>query len=247
MWSRLNCLYLCIGFYYLFHDAILNHAANILYYILSPLALCLLAHFFVFNRKGRVLYIGCIITTAVFCTLSLFFDVCAESVVVKNYDGPYSGSLYSAFAEDNPLLPDLQEVAEFSDPEYYKVSQEAYIFYWETTCFIFSYTPEQYEAQKAALDHHYIFQSEAIREGDYITEPIAELDGYVFRFLSPEEYDKTLDYPKNIMLIGYSDQKREIIYMIYKAPDMDYIGDLSHFVLNSCGWKYMNRGSHYEA
>ena len=126
------------------------------------------------------------------------------------------------------------------------MSQEYYIFYSETTCFIFSYTQEQYEAQKTALEHHYIFQSEAIRDRDSICEPIAELDGYVFRFLSPEEYEDTPDYPMTVMLVGYSDQKREIVYMLHKDTDTDYISDLSHFILDSCGWKYMNRGSHYE-
>lgn len=235
-------MYLCIGLYYLFHNTILNVAAIILYYILSPVALCLLAYFFAFNRKGQILYKGCSVTTVVFFVLSIFFQFCAETAMVKNHSGIHCEKLYSDSAAEISALPDLSEAGEFVNLEYYQVLQEGSIFSWESTCYIFSYTQEEYTIQRDGLEHSHSFQSEPIRDGESICEPSAEVDGYTFRLLSSEEYKGTLYYPKKVMLIGYSDQNREIAYLIYQDPDIDYISDLARFIRNDCGWRYMNRG-----
>lgn len=239
-------LYLFIGLHYLFIDAILNVAAKILYFILSPIALGLSAHFFIFNRKGRVLYIGCIITTAVFLTLSLFFDIFAEIVLIKNYAGVDTEVLYVTTMDEYPLLPKLSENGNYTNLEYYNVVNEYSLFYSESTCFIFGYSQEEYFLQKEALENIYTFQSQVIRDRDSVCEPMTEIDGYTFRLLSIEEYKDTLDYPKEVMLVGYSDQTREIVYLMYQDYDCDYISSLPDFIRNSCNWTYMNRESIFE-
>ncbi len=235
-------LFLCIGFYYLFHDTVLNVAGNILFYIYTPLTLCLLAYFFIFNRKGKVLYVGCIITIAVYSVVGLILSVFAHTLLVEHYAGVQSRSLYTADTNEHALLPDLSECGDFVNLEYYRILQESYIFAWDSTCYIFSYTPEEYTLQRDGLESAYTFQTDAIIDRGEICEPTADVDGYTFRLLSPEAYDTYLDYPKYIIMIGYSDQNQEIAYIVYEDPDIDYISDLSGFIRDDCGWIHTNRG-----
>jgi hypothetical protein len=45
------------------------------------------------------------------------------------------------------------------------------------------------------------------------------VDGYHFRLLSAEEYKQTIDFPEQLILIGYSDETREIVYLVYDSMD----------------------------
>ena len=83
----------------------------------------------------------------------------------------------------------------------------------------------------------YVFQTETITENESNCEPSAQVDGFEFRILSIEEYD--LYYPKQVILIGYSDDDYEIVYASYCDWDLDYISSLQNFIISECGWKYI--------
>lgn len=69
-------------------------------------------------------------------------------------------------------------------------------------------------------------------------EPVAEMDGYLFRVLSTQMgHLHDTDYPWHMNLIACSDEKYEIIYLSYHNTDVDYHTSLTDFLYEECGWK----------
>ena len=71
----------------------------------------------------------------------------------------------------------------------------------------------------------------------YACEPTAEINGYLFRALSIDEYE--LNYPKNMVLIATNADENEIVYMNFCDDDLDYIEVLDEFINDECGWKHI--------
>ena len=136
-------------------------------------------------------------------------------------------------------MPELSAIGRPTDIEYHNVFAVFFIFSSETDYLICRYTPEEYEIRKAALETEYTFQTETITEGTSKCEPMADVDGYQFRMLSPEEYNGTILYPKKMILIGYSDNAREIVYVAFEDWDLDYMSSFKDFIVDDCGWKHI--------
>ncbi len=135
------------------------------------------------------------------------------------------------------MMPELSELGNTTDIEHYNVFSAFYIFSTETDYLICRYTQEEYEIQKTRLDTAYTFQTETITDDYSNCEPMIEIDGYQFRMLSNEAYD--LYFPKNIVLIGCSDEAREIVYLEFYDLDLDFVDSLKDFITDECGWKYI--------
>ena len=163
---------------------------------------------------------------------------------VAHYEGETAEHHYVTAQNKNTLMPTPDKVGQPADIEYHRIAASFCIFSSETDYLICRYAADDYALCKAALETDYTFQTEPIflyRNGSYSRgcEPTAELDGYHFRLLSTETYKKAIDFPKEVMLIGYSDDAREIVYLSFEDIDLDYVSSLEEFIVNECGWKYV--------
>ena len=158
---------------------------------------------------------------------------------VIHYYGAAAESRYAAMEQEHTLMPSLSELGDPTDIECHEMLASFAIFSWETSYLICRYTPDEYEVQKAELETEYTFQREAITEYKSNCEPSVEVDGYLFRLLSIEEYKEDIRYPHKIILIGCSDEAREIVYAVFDDFDLDYILSLEEFITENCGWRYI--------
>ena len=138
-------------------------------------------------------------------------------------------------------LSDFLDVGSPAKKDLYLYSCEYFIFFNSSDILICQYDDVEYQNQKNMIEETYVFQKDSITNDEYSYEPTAEIDGYSFRMLSIEgEYEKQIDYPKQMILIATNDETREIVYIAFVDRDLDYITSLTDFVYDNCGWKHMN-------
>ena len=119
---------------------------------------------------------------------------------------------------------------------------------WESKSFalLCRYSPEDYAAEKAALDSRYVFRTEALISGKedengdpLLLEPYARIGDDEFRFLRPRdggEDDFINVFYKRCFLVVTNDVTREIGYLAYEDADLDEAGDLTRFLTEYCCW-----------
>ena len=111
---------------------------------------------------------------------------------------------------------------------------------WNADILICRYSEAEYSAEKDTLNSRYSFQTELLNAGETECLPQAEIGGYSFRIPSiSNEYADEIDYPKQFILVGTNDETKEIAYIAFRDPDIDYIDDLNEFILNNCGWQHV--------
>lgn len=206
--------------------------------ILPLIATCLLAWclFSGINPIIKGILVGLLLV--VFTVSFLFSFIVSGFEQVKHYNGVQAQQQYAAVKEENPLMPALSEIGSTQSMECHNVYGYVFIFDWETDYLICRYNAEEYEKQKAALETKYTFQEETIHGYDEDCPAWAMIDGYQFRFLSFDAYSDLM-FPKYLIMIGYSDQAQEIVYLVFDDIDLDYITSLEEFILDDCGWKYI--------
>lgn len=236
--ALLPMLAVAFGILSLANHVVLNLSFTITFFLIPLIAVGLLA-WCVFSgiKNGKKMALSIVIL--LLFLVSFFFSwICASITQVKHYEGTEAEQ--KCVAEMRLLqMPELSDIGQPTEVEYYYVDSSFAIFCSETNHLICRYTPEEYEIQKARLDEEYIFQTETITLYDSSCEPMTEIDGYRFRMLSTEAYKESLYYPKSVILIGYSDEAREIVYIAYYNFDLDYISSLDTFIVEDCGWKYV--------
>lgn len=226
-----------LGIVMLANDVMLTTGIAIVYFLAPLIAAGLLA---------CCIFSNCItwkksVLSGVILMLSLLVFLFSVTLVgwtqVKRYEEDDAVQQYSRLESESGLMPVFAQLGQPANVEYYRSFSYAFIFFWEADGLICSYTQEDYEIQKARLDTAYTFQTETITDDHSSYEPVVNIDGYQFRMLSCKEYG--LFYPKNIVLIGCSDETNEIVYLEFYDSDLDYITSLEDFIRNECGWKYI--------
>ena len=218
----------------LLKDVILNRGIAIVYFLIPLIAVGLLAWCIFYNCKTWKKSVLSGVILVIFLIIFFFSSLLVGWTKLRHYEESEAVQQYSLSESESGLMPDLAELGKPTKVEYYNLFSFFYIFSLETDGLICGYTQENYELQKARLDVAYTFQREKTKD-DF--EPMVEIDGYQFRMLSSKEYD--LYYPKNIILIGYSDDANKIVYLEFFDIDLDYITSLKDFIMNDCGWKYI--------
>lgn len=215
----------------------LNYGFALAFIIPSLIAIGLLALCMFSNFKNVWKAILAFVFLLCLAYYFFFLSFFAKIEQVKHYEGEEVSEYYIDVCNENPQMPSLSKIGRPANIEYYNIFQTQYIFSWETDYLICHYTPEEYAVQKATLDEKYVFQTETITEYKSNCEPSAQMGTYFFRMLSVEEYD--LDYPKQVILIGYCDDTQEIVYLSYYDFDLDRISSLQNFITDDCGWKHI--------
>lgn len=235
--ALLPVMAIVLGCLMLVKDVVLNISLAIVYFLIPLIVAGLLGWCIFSNRKAWKKSVLSVVILALFLILFFFSSLLVGWTQVKRYEEKEAAQQYSLLKSESGLMPDLAELGNPAKIEYYNIFSFFFIFSNETDGLICSYTQEDYELQKARLDTAYIFQTETIMDDYSNCEPTIEIDGYQFRMLSVERYE--LYYPKNIFLIGYSDDAREIVYIEFYDSDLDYISSLKDFIMDECSWKYI--------
>lgn len=222
------------GILLLVKDVLLNIGVAVVYFLIPLLVAGLLAWCIFSNSKIWKKYILSSAILVLFLITFFFSSLIVGWTQLKRYEGNEAVQQYSTSESESKLMPELSELGNPEKIEYYNLFSVFFIFTYETDGLICTYTQEEYAIQKARLDTTYNFQTE--KTADNIL-PAVEIDGYQFRLLSNNEYD--LCYPKEVHLVGYSDDANEIVYIEFYDVDLDYITSLEKFIADECGWKYM--------
>lgn len=151
----------------------------------------------------------------------------------------YNINRYVNLTMTNDILPKLEELGEYEDVDFKFYRDNMLIFQSDTYILKVSYDDENYEKEKELIDNNYIYQTETlidvVDENTYKKEPSFMLDTFNMKMLSQAEY--RLDYPKELVFIGKSDEKKTISYVYYLNWDLDYIDiPFEEFLKRDCGW-----------
>ena len=236
----LPLLAVVMGVYLLTVNICINRAF-IIVHVAIPLIAAVLLAFCIFSGMKRI---GKMAVTAVililFVAAFLFAFTFGQHDKLKCYTGEEAAQQYRAAKDLNCLMPSLSEIGEPVDLEYYQLHASAAVYFvWDTYHLVCKYDAEEYVRQKELLEEKYVFQTDRMRDDHHSCEPTAEIAGYQFRVLSTEgEYGDDIYYPKRLVLIAYSDEAQEIVYLSFYDVDLDYISSLKEFINHDCGWKY---------
>ena len=223
-----------LGILLLFKDVMLNVGIAVVYFLIPLLTAGLLVWCIFSNGKTWKKYILCSVTLVLFLIALFYSCLIVGWTQLKRYEGNEAVQQYAISVSESKLMPELSELGNPEEIEYYNLFFAYVIFSHETDGLICTYTQEEYAIQKAQLDTTYNFQIEKTEDDNL---PAVEINGYQFKLLSIDKYD--LYYPKVVVLIGYSDDANEIVYIEFYDDDLDYITSLEEFIADDCGWKYM--------
>ena len=235
--SLLPVLAIVFGIIVLSYGVRLNYGFALAFIIPSLIAIGLLALCMFSKFKNVWKAVLAFVFLLCFAYYFFFLSFVTKIEQVKHYEGEEVSEHYVDVCNENPQMPQLSEIGQPANVESYYVFNSMAIFSSETNYLVCRYTPEEYAMQKSALDENYVFQTEGITINDSNCEPSTQLGTYFFRMLSVEEYD--LDYPKQVILIGYCDDTQEIVYLSYYDFDLDRISSLQDFITDDCGWKHI--------
>ena len=168
--------------------------------------------------------------------------LCIFAVAVNAVIGgwvSYNINRYVNLTMTNDILPKLEELGEYEDIDFKFYRDNMLIFMSDTYMLKVSYDDENYKKEKELINNNYIYQTETmidvVDENIYKKEPSFELDTFNMKMLSNDEYH--LDYPKELVFIGASDEKKMIAYVYYSNWDLDYIDiTFKEFLKRDCGW-----------
>ena len=139
---------------------------------------------------------------------------------------------------DLPLLSELEPYVDyrFVHDDYSNIIATDF-----TYILIVSYDEENYQVRKAALDSAYTYRTEMIEgpgEGKEIS-PVFEMDGFAFRSVE----QAGAEYPKQMLFVGTSDERRELAYIYCDNYDLDCIsGSVEQHLREVSSWAEIVNG-----
>jgi hypothetical protein len=161
----------------------------------------------------------------------------------------------SAMVDENyGVLPVLADLPEYEAIDYGYKHFSLLIYYSDAVALKLKYDPKTYEAEKLRLDKEFEFLSEPVTALGYEDVPFQiipahefKINSYTFRVISKDRngkeynehgYSSDYDYPHNIGMVAYSDEKQSIAYLSFYDPDLDEISG-GFWVQSSDGEKAM--------
>ena len=151
----------------------------------------------------------------------------------------YNINRYINLTMTNNILPKLEEIGEYKDVDFKFYRNNMLIFQSDAYILKVSYDEDNYNKQKEKLSQKYIYQTEDVADKGigitYLKEPSFIIDTFQMNMLSNQEYG--MIYPKELVFIGASDEKKMISYVYYFDDDLDYIDKpFKDFLKSDCGW-----------
>jgi hypothetical protein len=132
-----------------------------------------------------------------------------------------------------------------SSAEYHEVIDRAVIFESRAYVLLCNYGEAEYKEALAALEDRCGFRTAPLGTGRFdenhaemTVEPYAMIGDGRFRVISPADGSFS-DFYKGCLLLMNNDAKRQIGYILFYDPDLDWAEDFSEFINEYCGWKFI--------
>lgn len=142
--------------------------------------------------------------------------------------GPY-GDNYCPYD-----LPMLSELGDYEDVRFSYKAKRMSVFQYHAYTLIVEYDENTYAEQRSALEERYTYctaSSQGFDSGD-MTEYEHTMDGFEIHAIEGGYY------PKEMMYIGYSDDRNEIAIIYYYNQDLDFVDDpMGKFIVENTGWR----------
>lgn len=216
--------------------------ASFLAFIVFPCCALAASILIIFSEiKVAKKWVLCSVFQIVFVIQFMTLLSLGEFKYLRSYRAEEVPAHYSEVTEVFDLMPQLTEIGQPEHIEYHNfTSQETVFFVCESDILICTYGLAEYEQQKASLDESYIFQQEPMLSGGFRCEPVVDIDGYRFRFLSiGREYSSQIAYPRRLIMVATNDEAREIAYIATSDSELDYIESISDYITDDCGWSHI--------
>jgi len=127
-------------------------------------------------------------------------------------------------------LPYLEGLEPYDDYRFNYTARRVSIFEAHAYTLIVEYSAA-YAEKKADLDSQFIWLTDSIPNDNGGTAPEFEMDGFSFRAV------KGGWYPKEMLYIGFSDERNEIAYIYIYDFDLDYVSStVKDYLLEESGW-----------
>lgn len=239
--SLLPVLVMLFGLFLVIAGTILNFSVVVAYFVV-PLVGCGLLGLLIFSELSTFKKVFLTILILAVFLVGMFFGLFfVEHERVQFYPVDEFSADKLENASLLAQLPSLDEIGDPLDATYAEYFQAELIFSWNAYYMICTYDDASYWTEKEKLEEKYVYQDGTIYDNlggtVYSCHPSADINGYTFRLLSIDAYD--LYYPKNIILNGYCDDTREIVYIAFYDIELDMITSLEEFILDDCGWEHI--------
>ena len=192
-------------------------------------------------KKGWVVGLWCL-GLAMFTFITLLCpNVRQAHTVKKEAKERFETAVSDVYQMELPLS---LETGEPESVEYHHYLWTMMIFQTESYTLICRYDAEEYEKELEALETRYHFRTEPLKTGvtedpaKSTIEPAFSLGNDRFRFLQPADGSRD-EFYKRCVLVFTNDENHEIGYLVYDDMDLDYVEDLTEFMNEQCGWKYI--------
>lgn len=160
-------------------------------------------------------------------------DIAYYQALSGETDGPNSLPILGEQIDipDSPYeLPNLSDLEPYEDYRFNYTARRVSFFEAHAYTLIVEYGTA-YAEKKAALDSQFIWLSDPIPDGADGASPEFEMDGFSFRAAEGGWY------PKEMLYIGISDERKEIAYIYIYDLDLDYVSPtVKDHLIKETGW-----------
>ena len=203
------------------------------------------------SAKKKLLTGITVIIAAIYMVVHLSFILFIISLFVHHYSTKINAqSRFEAKVET--VLPDaLSLPLDLDSPKtvvLHKYRTNSLGIFQSRSCTLLCrYDEAEYAAAKAALEARCRFRTEPLDSGssdpeNQLIEPFAEIGNDRFRFLCPEDHDEDAwAFYKRSILIVTNDVEQEIGYIVFEDVDLDVAENLTEFINEKCGWRYIRK------
>ena len=223
---------------------IVDGFAVLFWFLLPLISLGLLALILFADTPHRGLLRAMVVTLLLIglVALCLYYFLFGPLELFQRYENGEALELKDYYQEEVdgfPHMPDMLALGEAEHIVFCSYYRQVAIFRSSSCMLMVRYDRAEYDTRVAALPEQFVFQEGPFREGCTVA-PSAEVNGYFFRVLSVAgEYEGVYRYPYKLMLVGTNDTTCEIVYLAFEDGDLDYIEDLSTFLLEDCGFRHV--------
>ena len=128
-------------------------------------------------------------------------------------------------------LPKLSELELCEEMHFLYQARRVIVFQSHSYILRLRYDPAGYDAQMAAFEEAYEWESELIPGETEGVAPDFALDGYRFRCVEGGYY------PKEMLCIGTREEDHEIVILYFHDQDLDFVGpDMAAFLRDETCW-----------
>lgn len=229
-----------LGTFLICSGTLLTPAICITYFLIPTVVITLFWRLIGSGWKTWLKSILCVGILLIYIPVMGFAILLGTYHSASQYRGSQAMEQYVSASTEVPSLPNPDALGAPQSMTYQYYETSALIFLTESHTLLCRYTPEAYDAQVAALETDWVFRTEPFTAYNAPTPEAFTLDGFHFRFLSPEEESYELWFPKYVALVGTNDHTHEIVWLYWNDIDLDYMGkDPADFLSSCCGWNHL--------